>query len=258
MRALLQRLLFKLLGPARYLQWTSRAFFVAYDRGRLRTDPTYYAHYYVPNLVRPGDTVIDIGANLGYYSVLLARLVGERGRVYSVEPVPLFREVLRRNTAKFSQVEILPYALGSSRGQVRLGTPVSAGKFRHGLTHVIADEAPGADFSHTFEAEMRVPAELFGALQRLDFIKMDVEGYEKIILPELLPLIRRYRPVLQIETPANDRPHIFQLLQGEAYAIFYVAADGLRPVSEPEQPTGGDLIYLPIEMSMPAVAAGSA
>ena len=251
MRARLQRLLFKLLGPARYLQWTSRAFFVAYDRGRLRDDPTYYAHYHVAKLVRPGDTVIDIGANLGYYSVLLARLVGERGRVYSVEPVPLFRKVLRRNTANFSQVEILPYALGRTRGRVRLGTPLTAGKFRHGLTHVIDDEQLTNQFSHTFEAEMRVPTELFGKLSRLDYLKMDVEGYEKIILPELLPLVRQFRPVLQIETPAADRPFVFELLQREGYAVYHVDAEGLHPVTTTGHQTTGDLIYRPIEMSTP-------
>ena len=247
----LQRFLFKILGPARYLQWTSRAFFVAYDRGRLRDDPTYYCHYWVPRFVHPGDTVIDIGANLGYYSVLFARRVGERGRVYSVEPVPLFREVLRRNTRIFPQVDILPYALGAEAGTVRLGTPRTAGKFRHGLTHVIDGAAAESAYAATFEAEMRVPTELFAALDRLDYLKMDVEGYEIVILPELLPLIRRFRPVLQIETPFADRSTIFTLLQAENYQAYHVDAEGLHAFDDPTLSTTGDLIYWPVERRRP-------
>ena len=249
----LQRLLFKLLGPARYLQWTSRAFFVAYDRDRLRNDPTYYCHYLVHDLVRPGDTVIDIGANLGYYSVLLARRVGERGRVYSVEPVPLFRKVLARNTQKFGQVKILPYALGAEAGRVRLGTPLTNGKFRHGLTHVI-DERTAETFSHTFEAEMRVPGTLFADLTRLDYLKMDVEGYEIVILPELLPLVRRFRPILQIETPFADRPAIMHLLAAENYRTYHVDAEGMHLLDSPTAKSTGDLIFWPGERGLPKVS----
>ena len=254
----LQRLLFKLLGPARYLQWTSRAFFVAYDRGRLRNDPTYYCHYRVNDLVRPGDTVIDIGANLGYYSVLLARRVGERGRVYSVEPVPLFRRVLARNTRRFPQVEILPFALGDRHSTVRLGTPVTAGKFRHGLTHVIDDPATTTEFARTFEAQMRVPAELFADLDRLDYLKLDVEGYEYTILKELLPLIRRFRPVLQIETPEKDRAAIYRLVDALDYRIHYVDARGLQPLTDRTRTVRGDLIYRPVERSLSTGGNGQA
>ena len=246
-----QRFLFKLLGPARYLQWTSRAFFVAYDRGRLRTDPTYYCHYLVNDLVRPGQTVIDIGANLGYYSVLLARRVGTTGKVYSVEPVPLFRRVLARNTRSFPQVQILPYALGDANRPVQLGTPRTAGKFRHGLTHVIDEPQADQSYSHTFTAEMRVPGELFAGLEALHYLKMDVEGYEYVILPHLLPLIRRFRPILQIETPGKDRLAIFELLRAERYRIFYVDAGGMQALPDPYLDVSGDLIYWPQERPLP-------
>ena len=83
----IKRRLFKWLGRERYLYLVSRLFFLAYRLGALRRDPEYECHYFVRNLIRPGNWVFDIGANLGYYSVLFSDLTGPYGKVFSVEQI---------------------------------------------------------------------------------------------------------------------------------------------------------------------------
>ena len=62
-----------------------------------------------------------------------------------------------------------------------------------------------------FTAQMRRGSELFGKLERLDFIKCDIEGYEVIVMREMRPLLERHRPTVLIETGGENRPQIIEL-----------------------------------------------
>ncbi|HSK12101.1 MAG TPA: FkbM family methyltransferase, partial [Phnomibacter sp.] len=123
--------LLKILGPHNYLSLTSNLFFLYFKNGWLRNDPAYYAHYMVGKVIRPGQTIIDIGANLGYYTRLFAKRTGTGGKVWAVEPIELYRSILEQNTAGYPQVTILPYALGKENGSIRMGNPTN-NKHRHG------------------------------------------------------------------------------------------------------------------------------
>ena len=72
-------------------------------------------------LVRPGMLVLDVGANVGLYSLLLARLVGERGCVYSFEPEPHLCATLRENCGSNGITNVIPfeYAAGPSNARQR-------------------------------------------------------------------------------------------------------------------------------------------
>jgi len=239
-------LLFSVLGKERYFFLVSRFYFIAYRWGWLQSNPDYECHYYIRNLVKEGDTVIDIGANLGYYSVLFSDLVGERGKVYSVEPVPLFRAVLAKNLGRRTNVRILPFALGEEAGTVIMGIPAGAMPYRHGLTRVMgSDEKKVA--GNTYTVEIRPPVELFSDLQRLDYVKCDVEGYEHHVLPGLKPLFERFRPVVQVEVGAANRPVIFDLFSDMNYQAFFVRDQQLHEFDSPDAPTFGDWILIPGE-----------
>ena len=241
----LKSVLFRLLGTENYLRVVSRLFFFSYKTGKLHSDPDYDCHYYVRNLIKSGDTVVDIGGNLGYYSVLFAEWVGASGKVYTVEPVPMYRKVLAANTAKFNNITVYPYALGTENGkQVTLGVPTGHGHFRHGLTHIIGRE-DNAEHSHTFTAEMRRGSDLFADLERLDYLKMDVEGYEVHILPEIQPILEKHRPVIQVELGHATRAPLLELLEGMDYKAHFVRGKELLPLWENEAAARGDLIFLP-------------
>ncbi|MCX4246891.1 FkbM family methyltransferase [Paraliomyxa miuraensis] len=72
--------------------------------------------------VRPGDVVVDVGANIGYYTLLAARLVGETGHVYAFEPEPEAFALLERNVALngYDNVTLVDKALGREAGRLQL------------------------------------------------------------------------------------------------------------------------------------------
>ncbi len=233
-----RRVAYRILGPRRYLWLVSAGFFAALRLGLLRGRPAFDAHYFLPNLVRAGDTAIDIGANLGYYTLPLGRLVGPGGRVIAVEPVALYRRLLEQRSRRLAAVEVLPYALGAEDGiTVRLGLPDGADPYRHGLTRVM-------DGTGTFSATMRRPSILFADLARLDFIKCDVEGYETIVLPEMLSVIQRHMPILQVETEGSAREIIVRMLLDIGYRAFVVRGELLVRLEE-DADAAGDVVFVP-------------
>ncbi|MGB0522080.1 MAG: FkbM family methyltransferase [Flammeovirgaceae bacterium] len=213
----IRKLLINLLGFEKYLRLISRVFILTY-LARIYLKEHFQVRF-LKHLVKPGDTCLDIGANLGYFSVPLSHLVGAKGKVFSVEPVPLFREVLMRNVGYHGKgnVQIVPYALGDKDDVViKMGTPKVDGVIRHGRTEVI--EAPNADTAHMHEATMFTPKTLFGNLEQLHFVKCDVEGYEIYIIPQFLEIFAKYQPIIEIEVgPQENKELICKLLAEIGY-----------------------------------------
>jgi len=236
--------LHRLLGRRRYLFLVSQLFFLAYRAGLLRDNPEYTCHYYVRQLVEPGDYVIDIGANLGYYTVLFAEWTGPEGRVYSVEPIPLFRRILSRNAQSFSQVEVIPYALGDEPDRVEMGIPETADPHRHGHTQILRkDEQAGS--REIVEVQVRTPSALFEELSRLDYVKCDVEGHEGTVLPAMKELLREHRPIVQVEVAHDNRRPLFEMMGDLGYRAYYVQDDELVSIQSPTDSTHGDWIFRP-------------
>lgn len=219
MNRLLHRLLYRMLPLGGYLRTVSALFFVAHRLGIGRHAPATEYTFHLKNLMRAGDLAIDIGANLGYYARLMARIAGRDGHVYAVEPVAPIRRVLERNLRGCGNTVILPYALGAAEGQIRMGnaTVRTGGYFGTGQNFVM--EA-GDEADVEFTAEMRRGSELFGHLTRIDFIKCDVEGYETIIMEEMRPLLERFRPTVLIETGGENRARIVGLFTELGYAAY--------------------------------------
>ncbi len=226
---LVRKLLLKLLGFARYLRVISYVFLATW-RFRIYL-PAHKQVRFLEQLVKPGDVCIDIGANLGYFAVPLSRITGPGGKVYAVEPVATFRKVLMQNLARFAlpNSEVLPYALGDADEKViELATPEVEGIVRHGRTEIVTEITTGST-AFTHQATMMRPQTLFGGLSRLDYIKCDVEGYELHIVPHLLELLRKYRPVIEIEIdPEENKRQIIDMLAPLGYVPCFLASEGLQ------------------------------
>lgn len=222
MTKLLRRLLEDTLGFEPYLRLISRTYLrlVAAGWGRSR----YPELFFLPKLVRPGDWCLDIGANLGYYSVALSRLAGENGRVLAVEPVPLFQRIWQDNVrlSGIANLTLLPYALGAQEGgTVQMGTPTRRGRLHHGMTKLTASGAPGEEFARTYQVPMRHPDQLLRDLPRLDFIKCDVEGYEHVVFANMQATLRRFRPLIQTElNGAENRRQVAEILLALDYTPY--------------------------------------
>jgi FkbM family methyltransferase len=218
------------LGQEAYLSFVSNAYLILIRAGFMKEK--YPELFYLKQLIKPGYVCLDIGANVGYYATFLSDLVGLNGKVLAVEPVPLFARILKKNLGKYRQqnTQIYPFALGSEEKTITLGTPIIDGVFRHGLTKVVNEKEAAS--LQTFEAEMKVPDSLFADLDKLNFIKCDVEGYETILFPQMLKTIERFKPIIQIElnTPAN-RKFIFELLQPLGYKAMALQEGALKELS---------------------------
>jgi len=122
-------------------------------------------------LVRPGMLVLDVGANVGLYSLLLGRLVGERGCVYSFEPEPHLCATLRENCGSNGITNVVPfeYAAGPSNARQRF----QCATFNSG------NNSLGRDSSHAVAFEvMVVRIDDILPVEKIDFVKIDVQGHE--------------------------------------------------------------------------------
>jgi FkbM family methyltransferase len=222
----LRKLLLKIVGLKAYYIIISRAYTSLTASGFLKKK--YPELFYLQRIIKPGFVCIDIGANMGYYTTFLSRLAGAEGKVYSVEPVPMFIDILRLNAKStgVKNIEILPYAVGEKNTVVKMGTPVVDGLIHHGMTKVasLSDEK----YAQEYSVEMKVPDELFANLARLDFIKCDIEGYEYYVFSNMMKVINRFKPVIQTElNNMEGRRKVVDLLAQSGYSVFGLSNNSL-------------------------------
>jgi FkbM family methyltransferase len=231
MNRLIRKLLAAFLGTEKYLEVVSSSYIHMVNAGIMAQK--YPELFFLDKIIKPEYHCIDLGANVGYYSTRLSKLTRKSGKIYAVEPVTLFRNLLEKNLKKFdcNNVELIAYALGSENKAIKMGTPEIAGVFRHGLTKII--DSPSENFAQTYEVQMRLPDELFQNLSRLDYIKCDVEGYEVHIFPFFTKTLSRFHPLIQMEiSTVNNRKQIFDILLPLGYKIFGLADNSLTELTE--------------------------
>lgn len=136
----------------------------------------------LPRLVERGGTAIDIGAHSGYYTALLSELVGPTGKVLAFEPSAPMLTNLRRTVGELPEhnVVVCPVALGSSAATMTLHNVAGSHSGLASLRHTA--EGKGQDVEVTVMRLEDVPE--FHALgsATIDFVKLDVEGFEPHVL----------------------------------------------------------------------------
>ena len=191
-------------------------------------------------LVRPGDVVVDAGANIGYVTLMLARWVGPAGCVHSFEPVPDTSDLLSHNVRALELSNVIVHACGLSDHECDaiMEIPlfdegggenlyesriVPAGETQPALRHVPVHTIP---LDSVFDgATMRWPA----------FVKIDVEGHEAQVLDGMRTILREAKPALLIELsgPAEVRARLFRSLQEMGYTAYAWTGSTLQLRPEP-------------------------
>lgn len=156
-------------------------------------------------LVKPGDSVIDVGAAHGMYTVPLARLVGAAGRVDAFEPHPRQQSTLRRwaRVLRARTVTVNASAAGREQGQLTMRLPIVLGLPIYGRAHPTEGASPqrvGESVRHWSTPIMAIDDwVLEQGIERLSFIKVDVEGFEPQVLEGAANTISRDLPSLLLE-----------------------------------------------------------
>jgi len=164
-----------------------------------------YESYMLPLFVESipvGGTVLDVGANIGIYALSAARKVGAHGRVFAVEPIAKNVQSICAGIVGngFDNVSVLPVAASARVGVVPM---LRNSNSSNGIVDVHAD-ATAAD---AFVPAQRIDFLLDG-LDRLDVIKIDIEGHEPVAWPSIEILIRKHNPIVFTEfNPAAIRNH---------------------------------------------------
>lgn len=203
-------------------------------------EPAYTALF--RRLVRPGDTVLDLGANLGVYTMLAARLTGPGGRVHAFEPNPRLAHLvdlsIRINgCAGWTQVHRL--AASDRRGVARLFfTDAYSGG--GSLTGNAAQNDESGAAKGAVDCELMPLDELLADPEfRVDVLKMDVEGHEGPALRGMRALLER-SPGIRIMMEFGPQmmrgsgmpaPEVVALLEGLGLAAWTIGEDGgIAPV----------------------------
>lgn len=165
---------------------------------------------WVKKVLRPGSVCLDIGANSGYYSMLFGKIVGKTGRVIAFEPSPDFLTRLRNHVDLNGLNNVVSFQKGLSdeTGTLELIQGGCNATFFSGRLNDENSQAKFADEHHRQHYEVRkysVPISTIDTelknlgIDRVDLIKMDIEGFEQKCIRGGLNTIERFRPYLLVE-----------------------------------------------------------
>jgi len=216
--------------------------------------------YLLSTVLGSGCTFVDVGANIGLYSLLAARIVGEEGRVLSFEPSPRERELLEDNIARngLSQVAIDGRALGDAPNDgvvLHLADELHAGQNTLGSV-VYENVRLAADV--TVEMTTLDHAVRQSGLDKVDVVKIDVEGAEFAVLSGARDILRTMRPLLMMElqdlslaAQGSGAREVLELLSGFDYEVYRYAERGhqrlVRPLTDADAVIAQDVVAVPAE-----------
>lgn len=199
---------------------------------------------FVGRVVRPGDTVVDVGANIGYYTCYLARLVGPQGHVLAFEPAPDLIDILRDNVSfnGYANVQLMNQAVTETTGSLTLY--MEAGRPED--NRIFKDEQDSAIRSEHVVDGIRLDDIPLLREHPPAFIKMDIQGAEIYAIrgmrrllresPEVCVLLEYWPYGLQ---RAGFRPEeLVETLLEAGLHVCRVADDGQLVAVEPSQVQG--------------------
>lgn len=155
-----------------------------------------YEEDLVMSYIRPGDEVVDVGANIGVYTLQMARGVGEDGKVYAFEPEPKNAQILKHNLSEnnFSNVALFDVALGDKKGKANMYL-----SWDNIGDHRLYD-ASYRRSRKTVPVRVDTMDELlFKKSFSISVIKSDTQGYEPFVIEGGQRIIKRDHPALFLE-----------------------------------------------------------
>lgn len=185
----------------------------------------------IGTLCEPGATVIDVGANAGYFTMLASQRVGNRGQVYAFEPVQINRLRVQENMLlnRTSNVTLRSEAASSRKGTTTFFTgPVD----HRGLSSL----RPLRNASESFEVQTVRLDDFVPTDRRVSLVKIDVEGAEQHVLSGMLGIMRRDAPdvVLEVtddflQTMGHSALSLVGMMLAQGYRGYAIEHERLLP-----------------------------
>lgn len=245
-RHALKRAVYALL-PEAWQEAVDRAFYERrLARGYLSNE---WEFGLLSRFVKPGDTAVDVGANLGGYTVRLSELVGAQGVVHAFEPIPRTFRLLKHNVERLgtSRNVVLHQAAASDvSGRAEIHLPLE-GKLPNYYTASL--EGRGMGPVRVVSVRTTTLDNALAECPRVAFLKVDAEGAEWHVLQGARALLRQSHPVILCEIGGGilrfgRRPEeVFDLLAEFGYQAYQLIEERLSPVSGPER-RGGNSNYV--------------
>ncbi|TDG35287.1 FkbM family methyltransferase [Pedobacter changchengzhani] len=193
------------------------------------------------SIIKKGDQILDVGANIGFHTLYFAQLTGENGSVKSFEPVPQNFKALNNNIGLNSFLNITTYNIALSNQKEQIIIDVDA-----------KSTNPGA--FNLFEQGRQTPIncfvgdEIIGG-KKVDFIKVDVEGYESFVIEGLMQTINKNKPKIIFEydkhyheKTGRSEDYILLMLAKSGYRFQYVTRKGLVDVKNFQNLLSGNIL----------------
>lgn len=181
------------------------------------------------------DIALDIGAAMGSYCWILN---GRSRKIYAFEPGRVHNKCLNR-MAFATNIEVVRAAVGNSSGKVRLFTPGGESTDRYAASVSAANPIIQSSAAIVDDVDQITLDEFFSSLvesnRSIDFIKIDVEGYELETLTGAVGILKKYRPLVICEIEARHNPNyakVFGLMKGLGYSTYMFKDGSFKPFLE--------------------------
>lgn len=202
-------------------------------------------------LIKEGDIILDVGANIGFHTLYFAELTGKMGKVIAFEPIPINFNALQKNINlnDFNQILIINKALGNTNTLLNIHinpetqNPGAFNLFDDGVKNLTIACVRGDDYLNE------------SGSRRVDFIKVDVEGFELEVFKGLEQTIKQFMPIIIFEydknyqAKINDDPKaIFHFLSKFAYMFFTLDGYGnQKHFNVTDDFSGSEILASPIK-----------
>lgn len=195
----------------------------------------------VKKLLRAGDVFIDVGANIGEFTLPAARLVGPNGKVIAIEPVPAIRAKLERHiqwNGLAPAITVVAEAIGDHEGSASIfGPPYDAQERHDGLPTMFSSAERPLKIAEVRQTTLDVLWSGLG-LEKISGIKLDIEGAELPALRGGIDVLKRFRPWLLCEIgtdtceAAGYTPwELVELLLSLGYRVSQIRESGLTDIN---------------------------
>lgn len=203
---------------------------LSYSRFKMKNDKDEIS--LMRRIVKPGDHVLDIGANIGFYAKLLSEMTGSKGKVYSFEPDARNFKYLKNKVRNLTNVELFQGAVSEKNETLKI--------YRSKLLNVDHRTYPVNNYESVDEIAAWSIDSLVAdkTIQRVDVIKIDIQGYELSAFKGMQQLLKNASPKILAEywphgfrRAGTTAVEFFDFFAALGYKFYEIKGDNLLPIS---------------------------